>query len=394
MSVHDPLLPSRKAGVLGWLKLGGLLGRTSASDDAPVWDAFAGGYQDANVDQALAGVGAFLKAHGLEATPGTVAAGLEYVSGRNTELRDLIDTRVARQEPVTTAWLNGVCFDLLHNPGDQIDQIFNQMARNLAHFSKTTRTAQRATREYNAVLSSHVRELGHGAKDGTQGSSRGEQRIMQLATVLAAMVERTGRLEDELAKSQKQALTLKKNLDTLQRKANLDHLTGLPNRRAFERLYADQVEAARVSGESLCVAFCDVDHFKRINDTHGHEAGDRVLRAIARKLDALTDEHCHVARHGGEEFVLLFRNTTVSDACAMLDQTREELAARRMVNRRNDEPIGYVTISAGVASVLDYDCPRAALEAADKALYAAKSSGRNQVCKAPCEGLRQRKRAS
>lgn len=158
-----------------------------------------------------------------------------------------------------------------------------------------------------------------------------------------------------------------------------DHLTGLPNRRAFEQRFEIEYREARAQGQTLSVAFCDVDRFKNINDAHGHDAGDRVLRLVAENLARVSNDRCHVARHGGEEFVLLFRDRPLTDAVECLDRLRYDLASRRLVNRATDEPIGQVTFSCGIADVFGFPDRRTALRAADGALYRAKQEGRNRV---------------
>jgi diguanylate cyclase len=193
------------------------------------------------------------------------------------------------------------------------------------------------------------------------------------------MMRRSRELEKQMLRSEAQSRTLRRRLDEARHTADHDHLTGLPNRRAFETLFEEQYRQARAAMEPLCVAFCDIDHFKAINDGHGHEAGDRVLKLVAECLAHLSNDRCHVARHGGEEFVLLLRGDTQAEAVAKLDLLREQLAARRLVNRATDEPFGQVTFSAGVADVFACGDPRTALRAADGALYRAKNSGRNRV---------------
>jgi diguanylate cyclase len=139
---------------------------------------------------------------------------------------------------------------------------------------------------------------------------------------------------------------------------------------------------ARDAGESLCLAFVDIDHFKRVNDTHGHPAGDRVLKFVGEALNRIADARCFVARHGGEEFAVIWRNHTVDKAWKKLDSAREEIAERRLVNRANDKPFGKITFSGGIADAFAYPDKSAALKAADEALYLAKKSGRNRVFKA------------
>jgi diguanylate cyclase len=178
-----------------------------------------------------------------------------------------------------------------------------------------------------------------------------------------------------------QTRTLQRSLDEARRSAELDHLTGLPNRRAFENVLEHEYAEALAANEPLCVAICDIDHFKRVNDTHGHEAGDRVIRAVAQSLARISNANCHVARHGGEEFVILFRGKTIEEGWRILDEARDAMADRRLVNRATDVPFGRVTFSGGIADVFAHANPREALKAADDALYVAKASGRNCIVK-------------
>jgi hypothetical protein len=94
------------------------------------------------------------------------------------------------------------------------------------------------------------------------------------------------------------------------------------------------------------LAFCDIDDFKRINDSHGHEAGDRVIQAIAQILQRMSGEKCHVARHGGEEFVLIFRDKTPVQVHDLLDEARERLARRNFINRQSEREIGALPFRA------------------------------------------------
>ena len=366
MTAYDPTFSAHRPGLLERLGLRAPPPVREIEDVAPARTTGAEG-----MDQTLSRIGHFLQLHQLDVSAFTLAV------AQNQVLRREVETRIAKLEPVTIAWLKSISESEAEEAVDHFDRIFELLDQNISQFRTTTQSAQRATREYGAVLQSHAAEL--------KKSDDGQRQLMQVATVVAAMVQRTKKLEDQLQESQKQANVLKQNLEDVQQKANQDHLTGLPNRRAFEKLYDEQVIAAQAEIEPLCVAFCDIDHFKNVNDTHGHDAGDRVLKVIARKLASISDDKCHVARHGGEEFVRLFRGSTLAPAVTMLDGLRQELSERRLVNRKTDQPIGRVTFSAGVADVFDFETPRAALAAADAALYEAKQQGRNQVLAASTE---------
>jgi diguanylate cyclase (GGDEF)-like protein len=161
----------------------------------------------------------------------------------------------------------------------------------------------------------------------------------------------------------------------LDQQARTDVLTGLLNRRGFESQIAFALALARRGGRPLSLISVDVDHFKRVNDTFGHEAGDEVLRRLARTLDARLRNSDVVARMGGEEFVVLLPDTDAVAAQAIAESLVATMSAQR------DPVVGAITISAGVATVRGTeDDAITLLRRADSALYEAKGRGRNQVC--------------
>jgi diguanylate cyclase len=127
----------------------------------------------------------------------------------------------------------------------------------------------------------------------------------------------------------------------------------------------------------LTLALCDIDNFKAINDGHGHETGDRVLRFVAQLLREQLDRRAFVARYGGEEFVCLFQGVGVDAAVAALDAARIALSHRSLRDQSSGAAIGAITFSAGVAAA-DGDAT-AALREADSLLYAAKRQGKDQI---------------
>jgi diguanylate cyclase (GGDEF)-like protein len=157
-----------------------------------------------------------------------------------------------------------------------------------------------------------------------------------------------------------------------------DELTGLHNRRFFDRELKREVERTRRFGRSLALVVVDVDHFKPYNDTFGHRAGDEALRRVAGHLaDAVPRRLDAVARYGGEEFVVLLAETDVEGARLVAERIRESVQGSGEFRRR-------LTISAGIAATQGDDCEAESLiERADEALYQAKRDGRNCVRVAP-----------
>jgi diguanylate cyclase (GGDEF)-like protein len=159
--------------------------------------------------------------------------------------------------------------------------------------------------------------------------------------------------------------------DALTRQAETDPVTGLPNHRAFYDRLRGEVRRASRQGGSLSVALFDLDHFKLINDLHGHQTGDRVLAEVALRLADQAQEPGLIARIGGEEFAWLMPETSDGAACAAAERARRAIAARPF------DGAGSLTISAGVCTRADGQTAEELIRRADRALYVAKDGGRN-----------------
>jgi diguanylate cyclase len=203
--------------------------------------------------------------------------------------------------------------------------------------------------------------------------------VEALLDVTRQMIERTESAEHRLRSTNGELRALQRELSVAQESAERDPLTGLLNRRALEQALTRAVEMARRTDAALSVAFCDIDHFKRLNDVHGHAVGDRVLRLVGDCLAADADEQTFVGRQGGEEFVVLFEGLPVIQAAARIDAIRDSLSQRMLRSRSDGTPIGRVTFSAGVAALAAGEDGEGLLRRADEALYRAKADGRNQV---------------
>ena len=166
-------------------------------------------------------------------------------------------------------------------------------------------------------------------------------------------------------------------LDLLRKQAMFDTLTEIPNRRYLDRVLDSWVHERTRYGSSFAVLLLDIDHFKQVNDTHGHQVGDQVLTAVAQSLlrsARLSDE---VGRWGGEEFLWLVRGADLAGALTVAERGRA-LVASCSVDIEDDSRLA-VTASVGVALAVVGDTPAQVLERADRALYQAKRAGRNCV---------------
>jgi diguanylate cyclase len=203
--------------------------------------------------------------------------------------------------------------------------------------------------------------------------------VEALLDVTRQMIDRTEAAERRLRSTNNELRSLQRDLSIAQECAERDPLTGLLNRRALEQALTRAIQTARKADAALSVAFCDIDHFKRLNDVHGHAVGDRVLRLVGDCLSEEADDRTFVGRQGGEEFVVLFEGLPVIEAAARIDAIREALSQRTLRSRSDGMPIGRVTFSAGVAAFSGNESEEDLLHRADQALYRAKEGGRNQV---------------
>lgn len=327
-------------------------------------------------------IGSFLIGHGLAVSADNLALAHAAFSGADLGLASRISAREIAGETIDQAWLDrqrparrpSVLDDPREEPAEraELDALMSRLDSSIATFSAATSRAEGATAAYGESLAGHVGAMA----DQTPGGDI----LGNLVDIARAMLDRTREAEQEMKRSTQEASRLRESLERARREAEIDHLTGLPNRRAFEGVLEREYREAQRAIDLLSVAFCDIDHFKQVNDTHGHETGDRVIQAIGQVLARISNDRCHVARHGGEEFVVLLRGLGVNQARELLDGAREQLAARRFINRATDEAIGQITFSGGIADVFACADPRDALKAADEALYRAKAEGRNRIC--------------
>ena len=216
------------------------------------------------------------------------------------------------------------------------------------------------------VLESHLEGL-LGTMDEHQ--QQRDQREQEVAARLKGLAERVAHMEQE-------AQGYREHLEVQRQKALIDPLTGLPNRAAWSERLDLEVNAWHQHGNSLSLAMLDLDHFKRINDGYGHLAGDKVLKIIANVLRKRLRSTDFIARFGGEEFVLLMPDSSLSDAVAVGDHLRAAIEACPF--HFKGEPV-TITVSMGVAQFQPGERSDLALKRADAALYRAKAAGRNQV---------------
>lgn len=315
-------------------------------------------------------IGAFMFSHGLEPTVANYSLLHQLVTGANPAVAKAVKEatsdglRLTQKEAdrILAETVGGETAPKGNDARAGFKSTVIEVQRQMAQFAGLVADTHAATRKYEQDLESSVGEL----IDGVQSLS-------ELIKLTSRMIERTRAAESQLQTATGEANALREKLSDAQEEARRDPLTGLANRRAFEDHYG---ELAR-SGRSITMVVCDLDRFKLINDTHGHPVGDRVLKTVARTLEDAFQSH-FVARYGGEEFVVVLADVDVGEAITLVDTARASLSDRRLKVRETDQPLGVITMSAGVAPCDGLDCS-SAVARADALLYRAKQNGRDRV---------------
>lgn len=302
---------------------------------------------------------AFLSRHDLPATPTNYTLGFIVITNGDGLAARAVDAVVMNGDRLAQHDVDRIL--AAHGPKEEDDAEGEDRAKVRR---QTLRLAELAT-----IAAQETGEFGR-ALEAEQTLLAG---TVAIAEMVATMIERSSRTEQQLAKAAKQIEDLRQEVETAKGDAHHDSLTGLSNRRGVLAHLTGLSPNARPF-----LAICDIDRFKTVNDRYGHVVGDRVLKLVASSLK----ESCgtnFIARWGGEEFIVIFdADVQADDAFALLDKAREDLAARKVKLRATDEPLGVLSFSAGIAPFGEHSLDQA-IAAADALLYEAKAKGRNQV---------------
>ncbi|HUZ73226.1 MAG TPA: diguanylate cyclase [Stellaceae bacterium] len=307
--------------------------------------------------------------------PRNYAVWYTYHSGVAPELKRAIDLITANGGTFTPE-INSDLFsrffdetgqiDLLQETGSRLTYIVDQVKRHLA-------SAAGDANQFGRTLDDFSAAIGEGKAPDVRGL------ITDLISETQRVAERNRALEQRLNRAADEVSDLKLKFEHVQKEALTDALTGIPNRKSFDIRLRVAAREAEENDEPLSLLFADIDHFKRFNDTYGHQIGDQVLRLVARTLTDSVKGRDTPARYGGEEFAIILPQTHLSDARIVADKIREGLTRRRLVGRDKRDNYGSVTLSFGAAQYRPGETTAALVERTDAALYVAKRTGRNRV---------------
>jgi diguanylate cyclase len=315
-------------------------------------------------------MGAMLE-HGVSPTPANYLVWFNYHSDTTPGLRPAMEAGLV--QPVTQAWLDdlyGQFFAVereahsLHEVAARLEVAVNE-AVGLIH------DAREDALRYGGTLDQASSRL---AADPRSLSSL----LRQLVTETQEVSRRSEAAARNLSETSRKTRELQSELAEARHLASTDPLTGLANRRQLDEALREELGVHKPTA----LVMVDLDHFKAVNDTHGHPVGDLVLRHLAGILTEVAGPGVLAARFGGEEFAVILHMGAVHDAVAVAEQIRACIAQSSLLIRQSGQRL-HVTASLGVALASPGELPALLIERADTALYEAKRSGRNRVCSDP-----------
>lgn len=299
-----------------------------------------------------------------------------YATGYNAPLNKIINETLARNGKLSESDLEQIYDTYLSHikTTDRIDKVGARVIGEIDDVMTVLSDALGMTGAYDASLSGATEQL---------SSAKSRE---QIKTIVEALLRSTGEmretnkaLEDRLTLSKNEISNLQQSLEAIRAESLTDPLTGLGNRKYFDRMIGIAVQSALASGEPLSLLLLDIDHFKSFNDSYGHLTGDQVLRLVGLSLKQTIKGQDITARYGGEEFAVVLPNTSLRQALTVADHIRRAVMAKELKKKSTGEILGRVTISVGVSILKQGEDTDALIERADACLYAAKRNGRNRV---------------
>jgi diguanylate cyclase len=251
-------------------------------------------------------------------------------------------------------------------------------SHDMLHASLIAERLKALADEMSTSANAHRSELDRASQLLKAEDSRTDEALAEMVVEVIGDVMRANQnLQSQLATAESRLQEQAVEIEAHMSRSLTDPLTGLPNRRAFNDRLEERMSAWNRRKEVFSLLLLDVDHFKKLNDAHGHLAGDQVLAAIGKSLRSAVRREDSVARYGGEEFAILLPNTTLDQAAIVAEKVRDSIARAAI---EYDHQKLTVTASGGLAVIELNDTAELLIQRADAALYAAKASGRNRTC--------------
>lgn len=316
--------------------------------------------------------------------PVSYAVWYEFVAGINpgltVELQELLSKKQKLTEAMTYGLYRKYIAEFDEATSEQISFRFQRVLSDMT--DSATQAGERVSRFGDSL--SYLSQSLQQSPAGKIGLDAGE--LQQALDNTQGLQVAVSRLKQRLEESRQETENLRQEIAKVREEAVTDSLSGLLNRKGLDKKFAEMLANEEVLARGLSILVIDIDHFKKINDNYGHLLGDKVIRGISQIIVQNIKGRDIAARFGGEEFVVLLPETGSQGAQMLAERLRAAVESMRIRRADNGEAISTVTASFGVATYRKDDSIKFLIERADKALYQAKSDGRNRVRMAADQG--------
>lgn len=320
-----------------------------------------------------------MEKHQIAPSPENYAIWYRYVETSNPGLSEEIDKILTNHLPfgeTTTQYLYNK-FIISDSKQKAVEDAAFDTQKVLAEVQKLVQDFSGETSNYNKGVDRALTDISKNLDEGNVKNI-----VRNLVETTKALKANGEQMSKKLEESTTEINSLRQNLQQVTAESQRDSLTGLYNRKTFEKFFDQYAQQALENKSELCLMIIDIDHFKQFNDKFGHLIGDEVLKIVSRALTDGLKGRDIVGRFGGEEFTVLLPETPLEGAMKVADIIRGTIASKELKRRDTGENYGRITVSIGVAHYRHgSDTLPALTKRADDALYKSKREGRNRVTK-------------
>jgi len=315
----------------------------------------------------------FMSQHAVPPTPENFSVWFNYAMGASPALRKTIDILVANKRKFDSATNHDLYVTYVKPRADSgVAEDFPEQLQGVISSAKEFLAT--------AISDNRIQIETLGEVSSQCGASSDPRPIIErLVIELSNATARASSLEANFIETSEELDKIRDSLKLAEQHSNTDALTGLANRRALEEFVRSAQITSMETGEPLSILMIDIDHFKKFNDSFGHQVGDQVLRLVAKVLQENVRGDDLAARYGGEELMAVLPGAAVDICTEIAERIRRRISEARLTRRATGEEISSVTVSIGVAQFRLAESAEMMIERCDRALYQAKRSGRNRT---------------
>jgi diguanylate cyclase len=299
----------------------------------------------------------------------------EYASGKNKELNTVIEKHLENGGSFSQSFCQALYNQHITGRRDKVTSLVREALKKI--FSEIAGTIQK-TRQDFSQSESNLETINDSIAPNISEANV-EKIVQQIKAEIQTLESSSLSFREQLRQATREIDQLKSKMLKYRNEAMMDSLTRIANRRGFEKSLDQSIQNANQTATQLCLIMADIDHFKKINDTHGHLVGDNVLRMIASTIKSSIKGKDHAARIGGEEFAIILPETPFDGAMKLADNMRLAFDRLDLKKKNTGESLGRITLSFGVATYQPNEPTDDFVQRADEALYQSKKTGRNKV---------------